>query len=143
MTYPAVCSNARSFNSLSEARDWTHILMDISWLLNPLSHSCVLDSTLSKKFYYVKKQGQKDISIIEFILKLYYLFILLPEVQTCLQKKYKIWKLPIYAPHRKGAQYLRHIWKLIQIHCKGTLISYLTFLKSSSILKKRKGFRDD
>ena len=33
------CSNARSFNSLSEARDQTCVLVDTSWVLNPLSHS--------------------------------------------------------------------------------------------------------
>ena len=26
-------------NPLSKARDWTHILMDISWIFNPLSHN--------------------------------------------------------------------------------------------------------
>lgn len=32
-------SNIRSLNPLSGARDWTHILMDTSQVVNPLSHS--------------------------------------------------------------------------------------------------------
>ena len=45
VTYTATHSNARFFNSLSEVRDRTRILMDTSWVLNPLSHngnSCFL-----------------------------------------------------------------------------------------------------
>ena len=37
--YTIAQSKARSFNSLSEARDWTCILMDTSHILNPLSHN--------------------------------------------------------------------------------------------------------
>ena len=36
----ATHGNARSLlNPLSETRDWSHILMDISWVLNLLSHN--------------------------------------------------------------------------------------------------------
>ena len=39
LTYTAACSNARSFNPLSEARDRTRILMDTSRILNLLTHN--------------------------------------------------------------------------------------------------------
>ena len=39
MTYPAAHSNAGSFNPLSEAKDQTHVLMDTSQVLNPVSHN--------------------------------------------------------------------------------------------------------
>ena len=38
-TYTAAHGNAGSFNPLSDARDQTCILMDISQVLNPLSHN--------------------------------------------------------------------------------------------------------
>ena len=38
-TYTTAHGNAGSFNPLSKARDWTHILMDTGQILNPLSHN--------------------------------------------------------------------------------------------------------
>ena len=38
-TYTGAHDNAGSFNPLSKARDWTHILMDTSWFLNLLNHN--------------------------------------------------------------------------------------------------------
>ena len=39
-TYTIVHGNARSFNPLSEAKDWTCILMDTNWVLNLLCRNC-------------------------------------------------------------------------------------------------------
>ena len=39
MTYAAACHNTRSFNPLSEARDWTCILMNTSQVLKLLSYN--------------------------------------------------------------------------------------------------------
>ena len=36
--YTTACGDAGSLTQLSEARDQTQDLMDISWALNPLSH---------------------------------------------------------------------------------------------------------
>ena len=38
VTYTTAGDNAGSFNPLSKGSDWTCILMDSSWILNPLSH---------------------------------------------------------------------------------------------------------
>ena len=39
VTYITAYGNARFFNPLNDARDWTHTLMDASWVLNALSHN--------------------------------------------------------------------------------------------------------
>ena len=38
-TYATGHGNAGAFNPLSEARDWTHVLMDTSQILNRMSHN--------------------------------------------------------------------------------------------------------
>ena len=39
-------------NPLSKAEDWTHILMDISWVLNPLCHSGNFGRVIYLFFWY-------------------------------------------------------------------------------------------
>ena len=55
-------SNARSFNLLIKARDWTCILMDTSWIPNPLSHSVNSpNKTLSPMNQFLVLYKQKKI----------------------------------------------------------------------------------
>ena len=46
-------SGTGSFNPLNEARDQTHILLDTSWVLNPLSHNGNSSPCLLSTFYLV------------------------------------------------------------------------------------------
>ena len=80
-------------NPLTKARDWTHILIDTSWVHNPLSHSGnsvkLFHKTFKKKMKYFYTDTQTDNYFLEFlelanwILSLFPIWFYTNEVSSC------------------------------------------------------------